>query len=152
MTRCSKHQAIQEALHPLQISCWVLNRLPFPVSFFPSLWFFSSKSIQKLLPKPSSSIVVLMTSFPSPALLVFGLMTTVCLHFLELPLCLPPPPFPLISCCFSPTVTQDCHCWCPSAEVSIIFWQRRAFPFHYPDFPKSLLNSLYLCIHCSRVY
>lgn len=38
----------------------------FPFPFSPLSNFFSSKSIQKLLPKLSSSIVVLMTSFPSP--------------------------------------------------------------------------------------
>lgn len=62
--------------------------------FSPLSHFFSSKSIQKLLPKLSSSIVVLMTSFPSLAHPC--LMIKVCLHFLGLWLCLPLCHVPLI--------------------------------------------------------
>lgn len=109
---------------------------PFLFPFSPLSNFFSSKSIQKLLPKLSSSIVVLMTSFSSlnhPCLMV-----KVCLHCLGLPLCLPLLYFPLIPCFFSPSATQDCHFWCPSVWniYSSVLQIKRVFPFLYPRLPR----------------
>lgn len=100
--------------------------------FSPLSHFFSSKSIQKLLPKLSSSIVVLMTSFPSlahPCLLI-----KVCLHFLGLWLCLPLCHFPLIPAASHQTAAQGCYFWCLRVEVSYlsVLCTKRVFLCLYP--------------------
>lgn len=135
--------------HPTHCKChaesWADFLFLFP--FSPLSHFFSSKSIQKLLPKLSSSVVVLMTS--SPSLAHPCLMIKVCLHFLGLWLCLP--------LCHFPLIPASSHQLLPRIvifDVSelryliyLYFEQTEYSCVFIPDFPRSLPNQLQVHIH-----
>lgn len=113
--------------------------------FSPLSHFFSSKTIQKPLPKPSSSIVVLMTS--SPSLAHSCLRIKVCLHFLGLWLCLP--------LCHSPLRPASSHQLLHRIVifdvselrylVYLCFEQREYSWVFIPEFPGSLPKN-FMCI------
>lgn len=119
--------------------------------FSPLSHFFPSKSIQKLLPKLSSSIVVLMTS--SPSLARPCLMIKVCLHFLGLWLCLPLCHFPLIPASSHQLLHRIVILMSQSWGILFICTLNKgSVPVSIPDFPWSLLKQLLVHIHCSRTY
>lgn len=103
---------------------------PFPFPFSPLSNFFSSKTIQNLLPKLSSSIVVLMTSFPS--LTHPCLMVKICLHFLctaSVPASTAFSPYILLllASCYT-TLLLMSQCW---STHSSVLRTKRVFSFLY---------------------
>lgn len=113
--------------------------------------FFSSKSIQKLLPELSSSVVVLMTSPPSlahPCLLI-----KVCLHFLGLWLCLPPCHFPLIPASSHQLLPRTVIFDVSELRylIYLYFEQREYSCVFIPDFSRSLPSQLQVYIHAREL-
>lgn len=151
VTRCSKHQAVTGNSPPIANVMLSSEQTSFSCFLFPLSPKFFSKTIQKLLPKLSSSIVVLMTSFPSlahPCLVV-----QVCLHFLGLPLCLPLCPFPLVPASSHQLLHRIIIFNVSELRYLVICTlDREDSCFYIPDFPRSLPNQLHVYIHCSRTY
>lgn len=126
----------------------------FPFPFSPLSNFFSSKSIQKLLPKLSSSIVVLMTSFPSPTppcLSSHGQSLPLFPWTASMPACTSFPPYfwLLFISCYTGLPFLMSQCW---GVYPSLLLTNRVFPFFHPRRPISLLNQFHLYIHCSRTY